>query len=358
MLTPELIARVRQLELRSKRAVNEVFAGEYVSAFKGRGMEFSEVRSYQPGDDVRLIDWNVTARAGEPFVKRFIEERELTVLLVMDVSASASFGSIEREKRETAAELGALLAMVALRSNDKVGVLSFDDEVRAFVPPRKGKNHGLRVMRELLAPGGDDGERDERLRRLFGRQRTTAGSDPVGALEHLGRFLKKRAIIVFVSDFLYDGLLPGLPTRATREMRMNSDALATDTGGASPRRDGPTRTSTQAGSGVAGGLVSALKLLRRRHDMILACVSDPREEDLPSVGLVELVDLETGERRLVDTSSRRVRRRVKAAALAHADRVRLLAERAGADLLKVRTGEGYVDALLELFHRRERRQSR
>ncbi len=349
MLTPELMARVKQLQLRSKRAVNEVFAGEYVSAFKGRGMEFSEVRAYQPGDDVRLIDWNVTARAGEPFVKRYIEERELTVLLVVDISASASFGSVVREKRETAAELGALLTMTALRANDKVGLLSFDREVRTFVPPRKGQNHGLRVIRELLEPGDADdrSEREERLRRLFrgggGDERSSDAASrfgPIAALEHVARFLKKRAIIVLISDFMYDDLPDAQAERATRR---RNDA---DDGSASAAENG--RRSAPDDGGTRRDLESVLKLLRRRNDLILARVSDPREEDVPAVGLVEFVDLETGEPRWLDTSSRRVRRQIKAKAL----------ERAGADLLDVRTGRTYINSLLELFHQRERRRAR
>jgi uncharacterized protein (DUF58 family) len=337
MLTAELMAQVRQLELRSRRAVNEVFAGEYVSAFKGRGMEFSEVRAYQPGDDIRTIDWNVTARAGEPFVKRYIEERELTVMLVCDVSASGAFGSVRREKRELAAEINALLAMVALSSSDKVGLLTFDAGVRSFVPPRKGRNHGLRVIRTLIEPHADPtDDRDERARRrlLFGRvgpATDTRPTDPMPALEHLGRFLKKRAIVVMVSDFLFPPLAGAGAVRA--------------------RGDG-------GGALRETALAQSLRMLSAKHDLVMVKVADPRESELPPVGLVELVDPETGGRRMVDTSSRRVRRMVAAEAAAHADRVQTLAESCRGDLLEVSTSRPYLNDLAELFRTRERRRAR
>ncbi len=317
-LDAELMARVRMLRLRARRAVDEVFAGDYASAFKGRGMEFSEVRAYEPGDDVRSIDWNVTARAGHPFVKRYVEERELTLMLVVDVSASGAFGTVAKEKRETAAELCAVLAAAAVRSNDKVGLVTFDDEVVSQAPAKKGQKHGMRVLRELLQPVGLESgeERRSRLARLFGSSEASAvGTDPMSAIEHLGRRLKKRAIVVFVSDFLFG------------EERM-------------------------------GEVEDGLRLLSRRNDLILARVSDPRESELPRVGLMELADLETGERRWVDTSSRRVRRRVRESAERHAARVETMAKRCRADLLEVSTDGDWVHGLLELFRRRERRMAR
>lgn len=337
MLTADLMAQVRQLELRSRRAVNEVFAGEYVSAFKGRGMEFSEVRAYQPGDDIRTIDWNVTARAGEPFVKRYIEERELTVMLVCDISASGSFGSVRREKREVADEIAALLATVALSSNDKVGLLTFDSAVRTYMPPRKGRNHGLRVLRSLLEPHtdpADDHADRDRTRLLFGRPRSgqTHRTDPLPALEHLARFVKRRAIIIMISDFLFPPLVSDVETASI-----------------SPR----------SGSAVEdSGLGQVLRMLAGRNDVVLVRVSDPRESELPPVGLIELVDVETGRRRVIDTASRAVRRRVSAEAIAHADRVVRLAERSGADLLRVTTDRPYMADLAELFRARERRRAR
>lgn len=297
MLTEELMKKVRQLEIRTSRAVDEAFAGRFSSAFKGRGMEFAEVRAYQPGDDVRSIDWNVTARSGEPHVKRFIEERELTVVLVVDLSASGSFGSVERAKNETAAELCAVLAFAATRSNDKVGLLVFTDHVELFVPPKKGRNHVLRLIRELLefTPA---------------RVRT----DPVPALEHLRRVVRRRAVVFFVSDFLFD-------------------------------------------FSEGGRFALVFDMLARRHDVIAVRLTDPREREMPAgAGLIELEDAETGARRVVDASSRRVRRAYAAAA---ADRERALEKRLRrlrVDRCEVVSGEPYVHALAELFRRRERRR--
>lgn len=185
MITPELLAQVRRLTIRSRRAVEEVFAGAYRSAFRGRGLEFSEVREYVPGDDVRDIDWNVTARAGRPFVKRFTEERELTVVIALDLSASLRFGTRGRTKRETAAEAGALLALAASRNRDRVGLLLFTGEVELYLPPSKNRSRALRVARELLAyePRG-------------------TGTDVAGALSFLGRVLRRRAVVFLLSDWI------------------------------------------------------------------------------------------------------------------------------------------------------------
>lgn len=188
MLTKELIANVKRLEIRTRRIVDEITAGAYHSVFKGRGMEFDEVREYAPGDDVRAIDWNVTARMGHPFVKRFVEERELTVMLLVDVSASTDFGSTSRRKKALAAELAALLAFSAIRNNDQVGLLMFTDQSELFVAPRKGRKHVLRLIRDLLA-----------------QRRTKAGTDISAALETLMKALKRRAIVFLISDMLDDG---------------------------------------------------------------------------------------------------------------------------------------------------------
>lgn len=299
MVSEELLQKVRLLEIRSRRAVNEVFTGEYASAFKGRGMEFAEVRAYQPGDDVRAIDWNVTARTGEPHVKRFIEERELTVMLVVDVSGSTAFGSRGALKRDTAAELAALLGFAASRSNDKVGLLLHTDRIERSIPPAKGQHHVARVVHELMtcAPEG-------------------RGTEPVRPLERLTAMLKRRAIVFLVSDWLLPGPAEGFPP----------------------------------------GLEPALRVLARRHDVVVTHVRDPRELELPRAGLVELEDAETGARRLLDTSSRRVRRRYAALAAAHGDAVRSLARRCGADHLAVRVDRPYLRALIELFRRREARR--
>jgi len=301
MLTEELMRKVRQLQITTGRAVNEVFAGAYSSAFKGRGMEFAEVREYEPGDDVRTIDWNVTARSGAPYVKRFVEERELTIMLVVDVSASGAFGSVERVKSETAAELCAVLAFAAIRSNDKVGLLIFTDHVERYLPPKKGMNHVLRCIREVLD---------------FEPKRT--GTEPTEALRHLSLVLKRRAVVFLVSDFLFPGAWGKGPDART--------------------------------------FWTALDVLNRRHDVIGVHVADPREQELPRAGLIELEDAETGERRMVDTSSRRLRRRYHAESRRRADELRNRLRRRRIDYLPVTTHENYIHALVELFHRRERRR--
>lgn len=188
MTTRELLKQVRQIEIKTRGLVNEVFSGEYHSVFKGRGMEFSEVREYQPGDDIRSIDWNVTARFGNPFVKIFEEERELTVMLLIDLSGSLSFGSVDKTKQQIAAELSAILAFSALKNNDKVGLILFTDTIEKFVPPRKGKSHVLRIIREVLSfePHGNQ-------------------TDIKGALEYFNHTIKKKSIAFLISDFIDDG---------------------------------------------------------------------------------------------------------------------------------------------------------
>ncbi|MDX2114626.1 MAG: DUF58 domain-containing protein [Planctomycetota bacterium] len=305
MITEELMKKVRQLEIATRRSVSEVFAGEYSSAFRGRGMEFSEVREYQPGDDIRTIDWNVTARQNTPFVKRYVEERELTVMLAVDLSASGAFGSSDRTKREAAAELSGVVAFAATRNNDKVGLVAFTDRVELHVPPAKGTRHVLRIMRELLE---------------F-TPRPRAGTDPESALDFLGRVLRRHAIIFLVSDFLLpDAAWDRAPGRA--------------------------------------GLETALRVMSRRHDVIAACMHDRRETALPPAGsgLIELQDAETGRRLLVDTSSRSVRRHFEEAARARRQRLAARLRRLGVDQLDVTVQEHYVHALIELFRKREKRR--
>ncbi len=298
MLTEDLIQKVRQLQVYTGRMVDELFAGEYSSAFKGRGMEFDEVRAYAPGDDVRTIDWNVTARTGEPFIKRFVEERELTVMLVVDLSASGDFGSIDRVKNETAAEICAVVAMAATKNHDKVGLLVFTDHVEHFIPPAKGSRHVWRVVRDVL-----------------GFRPKGRGTDAAGALDHLARVLKKRAVVFVVSDFLF-----------ARDERS------------------------------ADGFDRTLSLLTRRHDVIAISVSDPRERELVGVGLIDLVDAETGERRVIDTGGRRRREKYHAEALRREHRLERSMRKMGVDLVQVRTHEPYIHKLIELFRRRERRR--
>jgi uncharacterized protein (DUF58 family) len=315
MLTEDLMKKVRQIEIATGRAVNEVFAGEYSSAFKGRGMEFAEVRLYQPGDDVRTIDWNVTARTGEPHIKRYTEERELTVMLAVDLSASGRFGSVARLKNELAAELCAVLAFAATRSNDKAGLLLFTDRVERYIPPAKGTRHVLRIVRELLD---------------FDAPTSRRGTDVPAALEHLRQTLKKRAVIFVVSDFLIEGAASGV--------RRNDDRRSGDTPGA------PSKFETN------------LKLLARKHDVICCSIDDPRERSLPRAGLIELEDAESGERFTVDTSSASVRRKYEAMGLRRRENLRVQFRRMGIDHMEAATDRPYVHALIELFRRREGRR--
>lgn len=289
-MTPEEVTReVRRLEITTRHLVRDIVAGEYSSAFRGRGVEFAEVREYQPGDDIRTIDWNVTARLGSAYVKRYLEERELSVVFVADRSASGRFGSRDRTRGELAAEVVAVLAFAAARNNDRVGLLLATDRVESFTTPRKGRRHALRVISELLAfePEG-------------------RGTDLSVALDTLQASLRRRAVIFVVSDFL------------------------------------------------TSGYESALGRLSRRHDVIAIQIIDPRERDLPDVGLVTLWDPESGDWRVVDTGDAEVRQRFRERAAAF-DRglERMLIER-GADLLRLETGRSYAEPLLAFFRRRER----
>lgn len=286
-IPPELLRTIRRIEIRCRRLVNSLFLGEYHAVFRGRGMEFSEVREYQLGDDVRTIDWNVTARMGAPYVKKFVEERELTVMLVVDVSGSAAFGSGGQSKREVAAEVGALLALAAVRSNDRVGLLAFTDRVERYVPPRKGTRHVLRVIRELLylQPAG---------------RRTCIGA----AVHFLEGVLHRRSVIFLLSDFQDRGY------------------------------DAP------------------LRVLARRHDVTAIVVHDAREFALPPVGLVEVEDAETGERRLIDTTHPRVRALYAARAAAQQEERRRLLAAMSIDQVELSTGASYVEPLVAYFRRR------
>jgi uncharacterized protein (DUF58 family) len=309
MLTEELMKKVRELEIAMRRSVSEVFSGEYSSAFRGRGMEFSEVREYQPGDDVRNIDWNVTARQGMPYIKRYVEERELTVVLAVDLSASERFGSVSRMKSEAAAELCGVVALAATKNNDKVGLVIFTDKVDMYVPPAKGRTHVLRILRELL-----EFTPTER-----------SGTDISGAMEHLGRVLKRRSIIFLVSDFLVSEATWHRPLRAA----------------------------------VGGtGLETQLRLMSRRHDVIAARLIDERERMMPAsgAGLVEIEDAETGQRFVVDTGSRGARRQFGALMERRRKALRDRLRRAGVDEIEVTPSEPYVHTLVELFRRREKRR--
>jgi len=290
MLSRDLRRQMRRLQLRARRAVEDLLGGAYRSVFKGSGIAFEEVREYQPGDDIRGIDWNVTARMGHPFVKRFIEERELTLLLVVDVSASQRFGTRLQEKREVAAELAALLGFCAIANNDKVGLDAVSDRVEKFVPPRKGTRHDLRQMTDILF-----------------HEPAFPGTNLRAGLDFVNRVLRRRAIVFILSDF--------------------HDA----------------------------GFEKALRRAARRHDVIAVHHSDPLEEQLPAIGLLEVRDAETGRALLVDTSDPAFRQAHRRAAQARRDTVRQTAIAARADWLDVSTDGSLLDALLRLFRLRERR---
>jgi len=290
----EVLRQVRLLELRTRGLVNSVFAGEYRSVFKGQGMEFAEVREYQPGDEVRSIDWNVSARTGRMYVKRYVEERELTVMVAVDCSGSEYFGTARRFKQELAAEVAALLTMSAVRNNDRIGVLLFSDRVEHVVPPRKGRRHALRVIRDVLVHEPE------------GR-----GTDIAGALEYLrGMLTSQHAIVFLLSDLMEDGL------------------------------------------------ERALKLLSQRHDLVVATIEDPREAELPNVGLARFVDPETGATVELDTGDARVRVGFKDAANAQRLLRRKMLRRLAIDEIPLKTNAPYIDALLRFFRTRERRRGR
>ncbi len=297
MIPKELLKKVRQIQIRTSRVVNDLLAGQYHSAFRGRGMEFEEVSPYQIGDDVRLIDWNVSARYGEPFIKKFREERELTVMLVVDASRSGFFGSRNQFKVDLAAELCAVLAFSASLSNDKVGLILFTDKVEKYVPPRKGTQHVLRIIRELLyfEPEG-------------------RGTDIAEALNFLNRVTIRRSVCFLVSDFLTEG------------------------------------------SEQANLLEGALRIARRRHDLIPVVVSDPREHEVPNVGFVDLEDPETGETVLVDTGSRTLRERYAALTRERVDTRNTLFRRMDTEVIEIHTDRPYVEPLVRFFRKRERRR--
>lgn len=312
MQTSELLRKVRRIEIRTSHLVSDVLAGQFRSAFKGRGMEFEEVRPYQYGDDVRSIDWNVSARVGAPHIKMFREERELTVLLAVDLSGSQNFGTRGQLKRELVAEIAATVAFSAIRSNDRVGLICFTDQIELVVPPRKGPRHVLRIVRDLLA-----------------YQPAHRGTDVARAVEEANRMLSRRAVLFVVSDFVNGA-------GVMRAMGAASDAA---TAGKEPWEN-------------------ALRLARSRHDVIPIVVRDERERELPAIGLVEFVDEETGRRMVADLDSRAMRERF--AALADADRALLVDtfRRLRIEPVMVETGQDFVVPLTAFFRRRELRRAR
>ncbi len=289
-----LLRRLRHVEIRARGLTHQIFAGEYHSAFKGQGMAFSEVRAYQPGDDVRSIDWNVTARLGDPFVKIFEEERELTVMLVVDVSGSNDFGSQSRAKREAMTEVAALLAFSALQNNDKVGMILFSDHVERFIPPVKGRRHALRIIWELLSYSAQG-------------SRTDIG----GALHFLTGAIKKRCTAFLLSDML-------------------------DFGAHQPR------------------FQPALEIAAQKHDLVALQVYDPREQALPCVGMVRFRDAESGQVRWLNTDRRRVRDGYANGWQVRQELIKRSFSRVGVDFEAISTTEDYVVPLAKLFKRRGR----
>ena len=287
MDTKELLKKVRKIEIKTRRLSNHIFGGEYHSTFKGRGMTFSEVRQYQYGDDIRAIDWNVTARYNEPYIKVFEEERELTMMLVVDISGSESFGTSNQFKKDTVTEIAATLAFSAIQNNDKVGLILFSDQVELFIPPKKGKSHVLRIIRELIE--------------FKPKSKQTNISE---ALKFLSNIMKKKAIVFMLSDFMDDNY---------------------------------ERT---------------LKLVGNKHDVTGIRVYDKHDEEIPNLGMVPMVDAETGNTHLVNTSSSSVRNQYKANALRLTDYFETTFKKSGSGTINTRVDESYVTKLLGYFKRK------
>jgi uncharacterized protein (DUF58 family) len=289
---------MRELEISTRRMVDDSMAGAYHSVFKGRGMDFDEVREYSPGDEVRTIDWNVTARAGRPFVKKFTEERELTIFLVVDISASGNFGSGAMAKRDLAAEVASVLAFSAIRNSDKVGLILYTDRIERYLPPKKGRRHVLRVVRDILyhEPQG-------------------TGTDTVKALDVVNHVLHRRAVVFLISDFVTSG---GDPASARAHLRR------------------------------------AVRQTNRRHDLIALHIEDPRERELPNVGIVALEDAETGEIIELNTARAAVRKRFGELSLERAQRLRSDLRAEGVDSVQLRTDLPYIPPLQRFFKSRGR----
>jgi len=290
MIPEDLIKKIRQIQIYTSRAVDASFAGQYESVFKGRGMQFDEVREYSPGDDIRTIDWNVTARTGKPYIKRFVEEREMTVLFAVDLSASGEFGTVNKMKNELAAEFCAVVAFAAAKNNDKVGLLIFTDEIELYIPPKKGSRHVLRLIRELLCF-------------KMPRRKTNISL----ALDYIARVTRKKATVFLVSDFL------------------ESD------------------------------FKKSLGLLNKRHDVIAVPVRDRVEISMPSAGLIEFQDAETGELILVDTSSGKFHNEYDDKSVGRFDELRNLLRSINVDCISVRTDKPYIQDLVKFFHIRHQR---
>ena len=293
MIPIEILQKIRRIQITTAKKATDVFAGEYKSVFKGRGLEFEEVREYLPGDEIRSIDWNVTARMGRPFIKKHIEERELTIMFLLDASRSNCFGTVNRLKRDLAAEVCAVLAASATKNNDKVGLIVFTDRIETYVPPRKGTRHVFKVIREALyfKPKG-------------------IGTDIPLCLEYLDRVMTKSAVTFIISDF------------------------------------------------YAPGIKKSLAIAGKRHDVVAVHVSDPRDMEMPDVGVVRLDDAETGKSYRLDTSDRSVREEYRRKALEKAEQRKKIFYSVNIDKVAVSTDRPYEESLIEFFQRRKMRRGR
>ncbi|MCF6147856.1 MAG: DUF58 domain-containing protein [Candidatus Kuenenia sp.] len=292
MISTDILKQIRQIQIHTSRLVNEALVGEYHSIFKGVGMEFEEVREYQPGDEIRTIDWNVTARMGRPFVKRFVEERELTVMLLVDVSASGNFGSVKYLKNKIAIEICSLLAFSAIKNNDKVGMIIFTDKIEKFIPPKKGAKHVFKVIRELLCakPSGK-------------------GTDITAALDYLNKITSRHTITFIVSDFIAE----------------------------------------------ENDFAPSLRTANKKHDVIAVNIIDPREQELPNVGFIELKDAESGERILIDTSDSTSRKKYRIMAHQQKEARSQLFRSIGVDEVVINTQKNYVEPIIRFFRIRGKR---
>jgi uncharacterized protein (DUF58 family) len=288
METSELLKKVRKIEIKTRGLSSQIFSGEYHSAFKGRGMAFSEVREYIPGDDVRTIDWNVTARFNTPYVKIFEEERELSVVMLVDVSASKAFGTAKQFKQDLVTELCAVIAFSASQNNDKIGVIFFSDKIEKFIPPKKGRSHILRIIRELIEFKPEN-----------------QGTNLEVALKYMTNVIKKRSVVFLITDFL-----------------------------------------------TKPNFKDALKIANKKHDLVALRIIDKAETELPPVGLIKLRDNETGKHFWVDTSDKTFRKKFIANHLRFEDELRDLFNRSGVDTTRIYTHEGYIKPLMNLFKNR------
>lgn len=290
MLPRDIIKKVRRIEITTSRLVTDMLSGDYESVFKGRGIEFDEVREYQPGDEIRSIDWNVTARMGHPYVKKFVEERQLTVMILLDASGSSFFGTSKRLKSELAAEISAVLAFAAIQNKDRVGLLIFTDRIEKFIPPRKGRAHVLRVIREALC-----------------FKPKSKGTDIEMALKYLNGVTARRAVTFIISDFF------------AKDFR------------------------------------KSLSIANKKHDIIAVTITDPRERELPDVGLLEMTDAETGGVFLIDTSSAALRDKYSAASKDLIESRRRLFNSVSVDHIDIFTDKPYIEEFIRFFSMRKKR---